>query len=296
MRGSPTDRGSNPARPPADTLEARFAAFRAAHPPRSIVVDGRRWSYLAGGGEGPALLVLGGALGKADFGFLAIEHLESDFRIIAPDYPPVNGLDDLSNGLAGILDAEGVRRCHVVGGSFGGVVAQAFARRHENRVASLALSHTGAPRRAFGARAALGIAERLPLSWLRGLFRRRVRSALAGADPFWLRQFEESVQRLTRADLVGRMRAAAELGDRYAQARPERSPWPVLILDSSSDPLVGVSDRQALRDLYPEAEIVDFEGTGHIASILEPKAFADVLSAFFTRAAGEAKGPDQSSG
>jgi pimeloyl-ACP methyl ester carboxylesterase len=264
----------------APSLREALDRFRASHAPKRVSVGRRLWTY-SKSGRGPAVLLLSGALGQADFGFAVIERLERGFTIIAPDYPPVAGLDELVEGLAAILDAEGVGAAHVVGGSFGGIAAQSFGRERPARVASLSLSHTGPPLRTRGLGAARALAGLLPESWLKSLFRKRVRHALASADPFWAEQFDASVERLGKADFLSRMRLAGEFGERYGrEQRPLRPPYPVMILSAPDDPLIAQRATKRLVALYPDAADRGFEGTGHVAAIVEPDAFADVLAGF----------------
>lgn len=57
--------------------------------------------------------------------------------------PPVAyALDDLAGDAVGLMDALGIERAHVVGGSLGGLVAQIVAADHPDRVASLTLVST----------------------------------------------------------------------------------------------------------------------------------------------------------
>lgn len=71
---------------------------------------------------------------------LLIEALERDFRVIAPAYPAGAGIAGLADGFT-----EGVRQVDVPGSSFGGFLAQMFARRHPERVRRLVLANTGSP-------------------------------------------------------------------------------------------------------------------------------------------------------
>jgi pimeloyl-ACP methyl ester carboxylesterase len=59
----------------------------------------------------------------------------------------VIALDELAAGVAAVLDAEKIADCAVLGGSFGGAVAQVVVRRFPGRVRSLILSNTGVPMR-----------------------------------------------------------------------------------------------------------------------------------------------------
>ena len=86
------------------------------------------------------MLLLPGALAAADSTWLTLPHFR--FRVIAPTYAPVSTMAELVDRIAGILDCEGIRTAAVSGGSYGGMVAQAFVRRHPDRTERLILSHT----------------------------------------------------------------------------------------------------------------------------------------------------------
>ena len=60
---------------------------------------------------------------------------------------PVYTLDDMADDAAGLLDALGIDRAHIVGASMGGMIAQTFAVRHPERTRSLCsiMSTTGNP-------------------------------------------------------------------------------------------------------------------------------------------------------
>lgn len=267
------------------TLDEQLQAFRAGHAPARLRAAGHEWTYVRGGRCGPTVLLLSGALGRAEFGFGVVAALEGAARVLAPDYPPARTLDALTDGLAALLDAEGVRCAHMVGGSFGGAMAQAFARRHPGRVASLVLSHTGAPDRASGRGAAVRALDLLSAGLLRAMLRLRLRGTLAAADPFWTRQFRATTAGLSKADVISRVRLAAEFGARYGgDAEPQRPPYPVLIVEADDDPLFTPAKRAALHALYPDARTHVFHGTGHAAGVLRPEEYGAVLLRFIREA------------
>jgi len=275
------------ASPPSLPLDEQLARFRAAHPLIRYPHAGHTWHYRRGGEGADVVLLLTGVLGAGDFAFQQVAALERRYRVLIPDYPPVSSLDDLVDGIVGLLDAEGASRVHVVAGSFGGMTAQALVRSHPERVRSLVLSHTGTPEPGSRARrlATLPLAI-LPGGLLRALFRKRLRGSFAAADPFWTRYFDETTARLGRADFLGRVRVALEFAEeRYGPHDLDAWPGRILILDADHDPLFPEARQQAVRALYPRAEVHTFRGTGHAAAILDPGGYASVILDFLERAA-----------
>ena len=98
-------------------------------------------------GTGPPLVLIhgvGSSLGSWD---LVVERLRDDYAILRydtlghgdsekPDGPYT--LDDYVSELLALLDAVDVERANIVGFSFGGMIAQAFAIAHPERVATVA--------------------------------------------------------------------------------------------------------------------------------------------------------------
>ena len=226
------------------TLDARLAAFRAGHLYRTLDVDGVRWHYLAGGSGEQTVLLPSGGTRVPDMYLLLIEALERDFRVLAPAYPAGAGIAGLADGLAAILDAEGVRQADVLGSSFGGFVAQTFARRHPERVRRLVLANTGSP--------AAAPLPMLPLliRVLTVLPENAVRS-LTGwnwhrwfvPDPeddavFWDRLLTDILSRLRKEDLLSALREMNEFAHLPAAGAP-RAPAPasapVLLIESEQD-------------------------------------------------------------
>ena len=265
-------------------LETRLAEFRATYAAIQGEFARASWRYRRGRTAGEPVLWLTGALGLGDFAFGYARSLGEDFRLVIPDYPPLPTLDEIADGLAAILDAEGIPAAHVVGGSFGGMLAQYFVRRHPDRVRSLVLSHTAAPRPSYGRTAVIRIAARLlPAGPYRALVSRRLRGAFVNADPFWLRLFDTAVASLSKADLMSRVALAGQFMQ-LSYAPGDLTTWPgrILILEANDDPLIPAAARSALRALYPQAQVHTFSGTGHSAAILEPELYAGVIRGFLT--------------
>lgn len=262
-----------------------------AHPPALLRHAGVEWRYLRGGPGGGStsaasgestVLILGGALGIAEFGFPIIETIEREFRVIAPDYPPLARAAAMTEGLVRILDAERVGRVAVVGGSFGGLLAQVLARRAPGRVRALVLSHTSSPQGAGAAATmSLRMLGMLPARAIRALLDKRLGKMMDAADPFHHEAFRAGLARLTKRDLMARMRLAADLqANRFAAADLDGFTGRTLILESDDDPMIAEAARSALHDLHPGAEVHRFHGTGHLSSILKPEEYGERVIRF----------------
>lgn len=86
-----------------------------------------------------------GALAIPDISWFTIVKFAARRRVIVPAHPSVATMDALVDGITAILQREGVEQAHVMGGSYGGFVAQVFVRRHPQLTRSLVLSHTLPP-------------------------------------------------------------------------------------------------------------------------------------------------------
>ena len=103
-------------------------------------------------GNGPALLLLHGGLNCDSRAWRPqISDLSANFTVIAWDAPgagksddtPENfTIDDWADCLAGLLDTIGIKQAHILGLSWGGLLAQVFYQRYPARVLSLILCGT----------------------------------------------------------------------------------------------------------------------------------------------------------
>jgi lipase len=189
--------------------------------------------------------------------------------------------------LVALLDAEGIERAHVLGGSYGGMVAQWLVRRYPQRVLSLVLSHTGGPKpdRAATNRRMIALLRLLPISWLRALLKGATRKSLKDAPDhisFWEAYSNEMIARLSKADLISRYQAAADFDTQSAFTPDDLKDWPglCLILEGDNDPIAEAPARATLKALHPQARVHTFHGSGHVASIAKVDEYVAVIKRF----------------
>lgn len=181
-------------------------------------------------------------------------------------------IDDMALDAAGVLDALGVREAHVCGASMGGMVAQALAARHPERVKSLTLMMTtsGArslPQPSWAVQRALlarpngngidAVVDRLQH------FFHVVGSPAYRPDPAWFRgRLETAVRRAYRpAGTARQLIAVAAHGDRTPLLR--KIGVPTRVIHGREDPLVPVAAGHDLQRKIGGATIDVIDGMGH---------------------------------
>ncbi|MBN1437957.1 MAG: alpha/beta hydrolase [Anaerolineales bacterium] len=273
---------------PEDELR-KFHAFCEAYPYRSIRYRGIEWPYLISSGGGEPLLMLSGALTHPDISWNSIAYFGGKYRIVVPAYPAVRTMDELCDGMAAVLQHEGVTRAHVMGGSYGGFVGQVFARRFPAVSRSLVLSHTAAPDPT-----GLGNVERmvrglslLPAFALRGLLGRSL-GKLMPADSsspemlLMLAQFREIMDHhLQKPDFLGILERTLDFY-RRAWSAEDLAGWSgrILLVLGEEDPASPERVRAAFRRLYPNAEWKIFKGSGHTTSVTDQAEYQAAIDGF----------------
>ena len=194
-----------------------------------------------------------------------------DNRGVGRSAPLTNGtyrIEGFADDAAGVLDALAWDRAHVVGISMGGMIAQAFAHRHPDRTATLALlattpggSDTVPPTDAVMAilenRDGLPPAEATRRSWTTSYtpeFIERERAFLE-----WRR--EEQARTPLDPRVYGRHLAAARRFDATAWLNETRCP--TLVVWGEADQLIPAENSQRLARLVPGARTLALPGLGH---------------------------------
>ena len=270
--------------PPAEVEALR--RFRAAHPYRRTEIAGVEWEHIAAGDGERAVLLLPGSLGTGESAWQSIGHFSSRFRVIAPSYAAVSTMAGLADGIAALLDREGIARAAVVGGSYGGIVAQVFVRRHPDRTERLILSHTVLPDPARGKKIA-GVVRVLPffpMPLLRALFRKRMASLLPKVPELAMTRayLEEAVSRLEKRKMTSGYRCVVDFDTNSRFTPEDLDGWPgrILLLMADNDPATPEPQRAALQALYPRAEARLFHGSGHATAILQREEYLAVMDRF----------------
>ncbi len=260
----------------SEPLRGALRRFRDSHPPKVIEVGEWRWEYLDGGSGGEVVMILPGGARYGETYFQLIDALESRYRVIAPSYPGLKTVGEIITGLAAILDAEGIEKVHLIGKAFGGGVAQVFVREYPEWVGKLVLSNTSGrylSAHADRVRKARNRARLMPVSVLHPAFLRSMIDHLEDMSTedraFYRAFFGEQIERESKPEALAMYDCNIDLAANYLWSVDDLAGWDgrVLIIESGNDTTISESQREALRDLYPEAQVHTFEQAGHMASM-----------------------------
>jgi pimeloyl-ACP methyl ester carboxylesterase len=205
--------------------------------------------------------------------------------------PPVAyTLDDMAADAAGLLEALGIERAHIVGASMGGMIAQLVAADHPERTLSLTsiMSTTGnpdLPRARPEAMARLNTPAPDPRQDLDAYLTSAVEGAKVMAGTYPVNEAlvrEQSLNDFHRSYYpVGFQRQYAGI-----MASPDRRPKlatitaPTVVIHGADDPLVPVEGGRDTADNIPGADLRIIPGVGHEMPAATQDAFiAGILSA-----------------
>ena len=263
-----------------------------------------------GGGHSEAVLLLHGGPGTPDYLDPVATHLGRRFRAITFDQRGTGqsraldgsfALDRYFDDINAIADHFGLRSFHLLGHSWGGLLAQLYARQFAPRLSSLLLcSPIPGPGRQWAAMIAeesLFIAGRLQLSDLFRIIFGWVRGELGGSEAGW-QQFYETVWKYYffdskaappldpefRAGISGKaaagtVRAILKTSARVLDGLADALPVPVGVLYAERDFIQRT--QRPVRQRFPAARFYDIPRAGHVSWADNPAVFHDVLTDFY---------------
>lgn len=268
-------------------------------PPSGTVQANGQVLYYEVHGEGPALVLLMGIGYDSSLWTLAqVPALSTRFRVVLVDNRDAGrsskaagpySIADMADDLAGVLDALGIARTHLLGLSMGGMIAQEFALRYADRLDRLVLTGTGAA-------PARSAADPIRIwSWVKA--NDRTGKVFGGQQLAWLfstafLRNHEAVQD-TAALLAGNPypmtpEAYARQADAYlgfdALGRLGAITAPTLVVVGEQDLLTPPWLAREVAEAIPGArfEVIRGEGSSHVVPLERPEDFNRLVSDFLS--------------
>jgi maspardin len=277
---------------PAEALR-RLQTFRERYPYQTTTIDGRPWRFIDTREGETAVFVAAGGTTIAEVSFQSLEHLAQRHRVVAPDYPPIGNLAELFQGVIGLMEHLGVGRFSAMGGSYGGWMVQSLVRHYPERVRKLVITVIGPPDPENSRQLArlMRWMRIAPTSLLRALMSRsfsRLASNRSG-DPdlvlLWALVQEAMFYRVNRADILAALQRLVDQTQNYTFSPDDLKDWPgsILVLFGSEDPATPPETREAMRQLYPQAEVKVFEGGEHGIALSHQQEYLATIDEFLAQ-------------
>jgi pimeloyl-ACP methyl ester carboxylesterase len=252
-----------------------------------VVVNSVPWRYYRLGSGTPILWLTGG-LRRAALGFGFMERLATRHSVMAPDYPPVQTMDEFMAAFDAILQIEGVQACALGGQSYGGLLAQAYLAHKPQAVERLILSSSGPAD--YGKAwlpveyAAIALVRLLPERSVKNLLMGGLLKAMhlpAAERAEWLEAIDDVMQHeLSRADVVSHFAVAADCIRKGSVAPGVYRNWTgrICVLSATNDPTQSVKDIPRYEKLFGRAvDVVDMGDMGHTSALFNPEQYVALL-------------------
>lgn len=256
-------------------------------------------------GEGPAVVLWPSLLMDAQLWAPQVADLSADHTTIALDPPGHGGSDRLRGpftfeacalALEQVLDALGVEAAHVVGNSWGAMLAVHFAATRPDRtLGAVSLNGTAG---VASRRQRLEYGALFHLSRFGALFGPIARHEAVAAflGPTSLRERPDAVAAVTaavdRAHLpTARWAIRSVVPDRPDQhALISRITAPVLVVAGAEDPVFPVEDSRRMADAIPGARLVVLQDAAHLVALEVPERVNALLREHLSGPGADAPG------
>ena len=129
----------------------------------------------------------------------------------------------------------------------------------------------------------------LPTFAIRSLFLKALSALSPGDVPqleFLIAFSTEIIRfRLTRSQLIAGFERTVDYYTNYTFTPRDLADWPgrVLLLMADDDPATPEPVREAMMQLYPDAQVHMFHGTGHAAATLKQDEYLSAIEAFIAQ-------------
>lgn len=262
-------------------LKKEYDHFVTSQKAKVFLTDAGNIEYLISGKGEETILMFHGLAGNAYSLYRFILELQNDYKIVAPSIPAFNNLsaNQVCESIELLLEHEVLVPTIVIGGSFGGLLAQAYWFRNPSTTKRVVLFDTSPPDRAMGIRnrKASQILHYLPWWLVKPLFKIRLLRLFKVTKKhseeerdlllFGRQQLDERFKNVTKELLMSHGNIAFDI---MINCRvPDLANWfgRLLIMYSNDDPATKETSG-LFNTSYPFAKIVTFIGAGHLGSLL----------------------------
>jgi pimeloyl-ACP methyl ester carboxylesterase len=273
--------------------------FRSTHPVQQRSIDGVEWQYILSGTGSETILIMSGPLSTPEMPYRSILNLEKDYRVLSLSYSVFNRIDSFLDGLAKLLDLEGIGRFHLRGTSLGAGICHVLIRRQsigeiyplKNRVDKLILSTFGLynSKKISQIKILLRLFKLLPY-WITSKYINFTMSiSLKGTD-----KFDPSFSIAHNQDIINYQNSKRTLIGHYQMVvdmfenpnynlGKEIESSAIFIIETQDEKSLDLSEQAAFKQTYPNAHIHFLKSGGHLREITHQDEYPAIVREFLTR-------------
>lgn len=275
--------------------------FRQRNTLQEIKLNSQLWTYYAvGDAQNEALLLLHGGGADAEAMFRYIEGFAEYFYVIAPNIPPkIHTIADAIAGLRALLAHENIAQTHLVGISFGAILAQCYIRSFADTVRNMVITHTVVPSDHLAEpmkmqKNLIMIYPAPLLSWFsKRSYHNAIMTSSTPASPaqreFWQAYFEDAYSsKITKRHTLSRARITTDYHLNHKFQSDDLKAWKgnLLIIESSDDDVISEGNRGSLLGMYPRAYVQTLYGYDHLAPFLAGDEMLESMTNFLLEVKG----------
>lgn len=270
--------------------------FRNLYPAKTLIMNDNEWCYHMSEVDKPVLVLLPGGMGTGEGFFMHFLHLRQRFTVITISYASATTFQQVTDAVLAILDKEDIDCFHMLGQSFGGLVAQQLLHLIPHRVQQVILSHTSSYAKTADPAISKNRIKRLkklrlimpliPKQLLAKLTAKVVDRHLDQLDEneklFWCEYFITEIQKRSTSYL----RAMYACMINYCQ-HIRHPVWEgtslanrMLIIESAEDRSISKEERRMLLDNYPSATVHSFPEGGHLSLLVNREQYLAIVENF----------------
>jgi pimeloyl-ACP methyl ester carboxylesterase len=279
------------------SYEEQLTGFLKTHPYKDVVIDGANFHYLHCGKGDKTLIFLVGGMGLSFLYMPYITALESEYRILTFDYPyEYDDNSGLVDSISSLLDHLNITKGVLIGSSYGGYVAQMFARKHPDMTEGLCLFSTASlsemtvnelmAKYQKKAPLLLWILRHVPYSWLKPVMIRSCMRMAKNTTPevysytkdlfrFIYRDYTRKLDLHMTNLLIDLMNQIPCIPEDFAYLRGR-----VLLILPENDESFTPEMQKDLIGMMPESVIVEGVDSGHISTLIQVERYVEEIRRF----------------
>lgn len=265
-----------------DGIISEYAQFVEDNHLKSLEVMGKEWQYLLSGQGNYTLVFLPGMIGKKGIFFKYLEVLSEHFyKVIALDYPIVDSLDEMVEGVHKVIQYETVDKVVIFGQDFGGIIGQLLVEKYPDEVDALILmnSSTKSPdvpkKNVKNNVKSLQRFLDMTKGWGYKGFKKKlvkrigqgIHSAGIKNPEAWASFYQQMVEETSRGEMVSSHYCAMMFwkDHHFRQESFEAFKGDVLIIESEVDKFDKLEEIKALKTLFKKHSVLEIKGSRNMA-------------------------------